>query len=91
MSIENLSGRSQSRIPSPVSKVGYATAQPASESIIYDGQPLPRFLLDQGRDPTQYRQFMQLNRIARIWDLKRGQAVVLPPAKSDGFAPHPDA
>lgn len=91
MSIASLSGRSQSKIPTPVARVGYAIAQPTSESVVYDGQPLPRFLLDHGRDPTQYRQFMQLNRIARIWDLERGQAVVLPPAKSDGFASHPDA
>lgn len=89
--IESLSGRSQSKIPTPVAKTGYAIAQPNSDRVIYDGQPLPRFLLDYGRDPTEYRLFMQLNRIARIWDLQRGQAVVLPLAKSNGFASHPDA
>ncbi len=91
MPLESLSGLAQSRIPTPVSTVGYAIAQPNGDRVIYNGQPLPRFLLDHGRDPTQYRLFMQLNRIARIWDLQRGQAVVLPPAKSNGFASHPDA
>lgn len=90
MMLENL-GRSRSDIPSPVSRTGYAVNQPVSETVVYDGQPLPRFLLDHGRDPTQYRQFLQLNRIARIWDLERGTSVVLPPKKTDGFAPHPDA
>lgn len=91
MTIESLSGRSQSRIPTPVARVGYAIAQPTSATVVYDGQGLPRFLLDHGRDPTQYRLLMQINRIARIGDLTRGQAVVLPPAKADSFAPHPNA
>ena len=91
MTIEGLSRQTQSRIPTPVARVGHAIAQPTSGTVVYDGQPLPRFLLDHRRDPTQYRLFMQINRIARIWDLTRGQAVVLPPAKADGFAPHPDA
>lgn len=88
--IENL-GPSRSDIPSPVSATGYAIRQTAAETVVYDGQPLPRFLLDHGRDPTAYRQFLQLNRIARIWDLERGTAVVLPPKQADFFAPHPDA
>ncbi|MFQ3617438.1 MAG: hypothetical protein SNJ57_10010 [Cyanobacteriota bacterium] len=88
--LENL-GRSRSNIPSPVSRTGYAVRQPTAETVVYDGQPLPRFLLDHGRDPTAYRQFLQLNRIARIWDLERGASVVLPPKQADSFASHPDA
>ncbi len=91
MSLRILSERSQSRIPTPVSTAGYAITPVGDTTVVYDGQNLPKFLLDNGCDPTQYRLFMQLNRLARIGDLQRGMPVVLPPKLGRRFTQHPDA
>ncbi|MBD1864183.1 MULTISPECIES: hypothetical protein [Trichocoleus] len=89
MSLSQLS-QSQSRIPSPISRYGYAIARPETKTIVYDGQPLPKFLLDHGADPSSYPEFLKLNRIGSAFEeLQVGRVVTIP--DPNNFLAHPEA
>lgn len=90
MALSELSQRSQSRIPTPVAKYGYAIARPEAKTIVYDGQPLPKFLLDHGANPSSYPEFLRLNRIGSVFtELEVGRIVTIP--DSNSFSTHPEA
>lgn len=89
MSLSELSQRS--RIPTPVSTYGYAIARPETKIIVYDGQPLPKFLLDHGVDPSSYPEFLKLNRIGSVFKELQAGRVVKTPDPDRGFLTHPEA
>ena len=83
----------QSRIPTPVSTYGYAVPQIPTKQIVYDGQPLPRFLLLHKGDPAAYREFLLLNRIGNPFserELYPGMVVQVPQVR-EAFSRHPEA
>jgi hypothetical protein len=76
--MKELSDRRQSSIPTPVSRAG--VSQPAIETAqsVYDGTTLSYYLLAQGGDPRGTREFLQLNRIGRVFtDLRIGRKVII--------------
>lgn len=80
------------RIATPLSE--YSSYSPPLEvkQVIYNGLPLPRFLLDNGCDPSQMREFLRLNRIGSAFDeLYNGRIVMLPAKDSKRFSKHPEA
>lgn len=90
MAIEDLSQRLTSNIPTPVAQHGYAIQQPEIKTVVYDGQPLPKFLLDHGANPSNYPEFLRLNQIGAVFEeLKPGLVVKIP--DPDQFPTHPEA
>jgi len=82
----------QSRIPGPVSLYGRAVPPLPTQRAIYDGQPLPRFLLIHKGDPSAYRAFLRLNRIGDPFserELYPGLEVQVPQANA-AFSRHPE-
>lgn len=88
--LKALSGRSKSGIRSAVSDYGFAAQRKEIKILVYDGQPLPKFLSDQGANPQSYRQFLKFNRIGSAFEhLESGLTVALPQTSS--FPKHPEA
>lgn len=77
MAIEALSRRSG--IPSAAAQYGYANHPVPHKRVIYNGQSLPRFLKDNGIDPSRYREVLILSRIGSAFDeLQPGRELILP-------------
>lgn len=91
MSIASLSSRIQSNVNTPVAWYGYSLQPDPPRTVVYNGQPLPRFLQENQADPLSYRAFLTANRIARIQDLRAGMTVRLPARIEQAFSRHPDA
>lgn len=82
---------SQSRIPGAVSRYGLAFSDAASvKMVVYDGQMLPRFLLNHGGDPTNYRGFLRSNKIGDPFAMLAGIEVRVEQIEP-GFSAHPEA
>jgi hypothetical protein len=91
MSIASLSSRIQSNVNTPVAWYGYSLQPDPPRTIVYNGQPLTRFLQENQANPLSYRAFLTANRIARIQDLQVGMAVKLPAVTDQTFSRHPNA
>lgn len=89
MALSDLQSRIQSEIPSPVARSGYALERQEVQIVTYNGTCLTYFLKQNKGDPRQYRQFLRLNQIGRVFtDLESGNIVSI--NKMDTFAQHPD-
>jgi hypothetical protein len=75
MSLEELQKRSMNRPSAPVI-YGRDISRIPYETTVYDGRPLPVFLLDNDGNPDRFRQFLWNNRVGSVYDdLKAGQEV----------------
>lgn len=75
MSLEELQKRSMNRPSAPVI-YGRDISRIPYETTVYDDRPLPVFLLDNGGNPDEFRQFLWDNRVGSVYDdLKAGQEV----------------
>lgn len=78
--IQNLAFRIRSRSPAAFSAYGYAAQRPDAKTLIYNGVPIPKFLLDHGSNPNECRQWLVTNRIGSPFEeteLFSGQLVTV--------------
>ncbi len=90
--LETLAFRVRSRSPSAFSAYGYAAQRPDAKVIIYNGTPLPKFLLDNGSDAHEFRAWLVTNRIGSPFEeseLFSGQLVTVA-RTADAFPGHPN-
>lgn len=80
----------QSRVPSAVSRFGESTVRAPIKALVYDGQPIPRFILINGGDPSAFRNFLKENRIGSVFDLEAGVPVQVRQSQEQ-FSTHPGA
>jgi hypothetical protein len=82
----------EERIPTPVTEWGYSVTPQIVKHVVWDRErlvELPRFLLDNGGDPNDYRLFFRLNQIPPR-SMSCGTLVSIPSRKSGGFSAHPE-
>lgn len=80
--------------PTPVASRGRAIAPPKpTTAIVYDGGPIPSFLLNNGLDPTKFRQFLIKAKIGNPFDLPDGLEIEITPTdlKIAAFSVNPEA
>ena len=88
----DLTTRVQSKSPSAFKAYGYAAQREDAKVTIYDGQPLPRFLLDHGSRPHEFRAWLLANRIGSPFEESElGSGKIVSVANTaDDFPRHPD-
>lgn len=83
----------EERIPTPVTEWGYSLTPTSTVQVIWDRErlvELPRFLLDNGGNPNDYRLFFRKNQIPPR-ALACGTLVSIPSLDSEGFSAHPES
>ena len=89
---DELAVRTQSGCPSAFAAYGYAARRTDAKALIYNGQPLPHFLLTHGGQPHEFRAWLLANRIGSPFedaDLGNGRMVIVADTASD-FPQNPD-
>jgi len=90
--VDELAQRIRSQSPSAFAAYGFAAQRPDSKVTIYNGDPLPRFLLDHGSHPHEFRAWLLTNRIGSPFEeseLGNGKLVVVASTVSE-FPRNPD-
>jgi hypothetical protein len=90
--LNELAARTRSDCPSAFAAYGYAVRRSDATVLAYDGQSLPRFLLEHGGHPHEYRAWLLANRIGSPFDeadLGRGRLVTVANTAAD-FPKNPD-